>query len=264
MERRSSATNDDASAVDELVRRSRRRDAGYVYAKALDASREAMAEGRGEDAAEFRRVAMDARSCMPEFNLEGLWVGKYGKHGYEMINVTYTDDTLIAYKVTGDKNVPKGEITFTADLNPNHHHSSSSETTLEPIELSSKAAAQWGIKHLIRFPGHGQVASEGFVQKEWVDGQLLLIGNYFSFAWVPLGHQIFFGRPSPELVLRLVRESELSKWRNEDEDVVRMRNHVMKCLEETMVLEEDEEMTREKFYSSVDGFEECAVDDCFQ
>ena len=35
-----------------------------------------------------------------------------------MINVTYHGDLLIAYKVTGDKNVPRGEITFQVDLNP--------------------------------------------------------------------------------------------------------------------------------------------------
>ena len=35
-----------------------------------------------------------------------------------MINVTYVGDTLIAFKVTGDKNVPRGEITFQADLTP--------------------------------------------------------------------------------------------------------------------------------------------------
>ena len=35
-----------------------------------------------------------------------------------MINVTYVGDLLIAYKVTGDKNVPRGEITFQADLSP--------------------------------------------------------------------------------------------------------------------------------------------------
>ena len=41
-----------------------------------------------------------------------------------------------------------------------------------------------------------------------MEGQLVVIGagEYFSFAWVPLEHQIFFGRPSPELALRMLRE----------------------------------------------------------
>jgi hypothetical protein len=53
---------------------------------------------------------MAARSCLPQFNLDGLWVGKYGSHGYELINVTYAGDTLVATKVTGDRNVPRGEV----------------------------------------------------------------------------------------------------------------------------------------------------------
>ena len=41
-----------------------------------------------------------------------------------------------------------------------------------------------------------------------MQGQLVVIGegDYFSFAWVPLEHQIFFGRPSPELTLKMLRE----------------------------------------------------------
>lgn len=41
-----------------------------------------------------------------------------------------------------------------------------------------------------------------------MEGQLVVIGggDYFSFAWVPLEHQIFFGRPSPELTLKMLRE----------------------------------------------------------
>jgi hypothetical protein len=41
-----------------------------------------------------------------------------------------------------------------------------------------------------------------------MEGQLVVIGQgkYFSFAWVPLEHQIFFGRPSPELTIKMLRE----------------------------------------------------------
>ena len=35
-----------------------------------------------------------------------------------MVNITYVGDTLIARKVTGDENVPAGEISFQADLSP--------------------------------------------------------------------------------------------------------------------------------------------------
>lgn len=124
-----------------------------------------------------------------------------------MINVTYSGDQLIAYKVTGDKNIPRGEISFTADLSPNFdkHHS---QYKLNPILLSESSAKKWGTRRLPRFPGHGHAAEPGYVNHHFMEGQLVVIGggDYFSFAWVPLEHQIFFGRPSPELTLKMLRE----------------------------------------------------------
>jgi Cyclin D1 binding domain len=117
-----------------------------------------------------------------------------------MINVTYAGDTLIAYKVTGDKNVPRGEITFQADLTPNAVRklrngdyigkmskatSDRSQKHLEPIMLTEKAASKWGTRQLPRYRGFGQVAEPGFINHKWMDGQLIIIGEeYFSFAWV--------------------------------------------------------------------------------
>ena len=134
-------------------------------------------------------------------------MNRYGQHGYEMINVTYHGDLMIAYKVTGDKNVPRGEITFQVDLNPLKTRrvdpNSDQPTTiehLEPISLTEKAAKKWGTSQLPRHKGLGQVAEPGFTKNQWMEGQLIIIGEeYFSFAWVPIEQQIFFGRPSPEL-----------------------------------------------------------------
>jgi Cyclin D1 binding domain len=134
---------------------------------------------------------------------------------------------LVARKVTGDRTVPKGEVSFTVNLSPPASSSSSSSASnsasavggggvvappqvpvVQPIELGPEAAQQWGTKYLQRFVGQGQVASEGYTDSEWLDGQLVLVGqDYFSFAWLPIGHQVFFGRPSPELTLKLLRES---------------------------------------------------------
>lgn len=154
---------------------------------------------------------------LPQFNLEGLWVGKYGSHGFEMINVTYSGDTLVAYKVTGDKNIPRGEISFTADLSPHdpadvpssgRRQPTPPPKPLEPIQLSDASARKWGTRRLPRFPGRGHAAEPGYRNSQFLDGQLVVIGpgDYFSFAWVPLEHQIFFGRPSPELTLKMLRE----------------------------------------------------------
>lgn len=104
-----------------------------------------------------------------------------------MINITYSGDTLIATKVTGDQNVPKGEISFTVNLSPKANPESSTVSGLEPIELNPKAARQWGKKYLPRHLGKGQVASENFQNAQWMEGQLILVGRFFSFAWVPIG-----------------------------------------------------------------------------
>lgn len=113
---------------------------------------------------------------------------RYGSHGYEMINVTYVGDLMIAYKVTGDKNVPRGEITFQADLSPTKPkqvgQGESRQETLSPIVLTDRAAKKWGTKQLPRYHGVGRVAAEDYTNSQWMEGQLIIIGQeYFSFAW---------------------------------------------------------------------------------
>ena len=176
-----------------------------------------------------------------------------------MINVTYHGDLLVAYKVTGDKNVPRGEITFQVDLSPLPTHQvgkgkASSLTPgpepLQPISLTDKAAKKWGTTQLPRYKGLGQVAEPGFKNNQWMDGQLIIIGEeYFSFAWVPIEQQIFFGRPSPELALKMLRESGATNiapsksWDEPpsmDSDVKVLKEFVASCLEKTAENVEDE------------------------
>lgn len=181
-----------------------------------------------------------------------------------MINVTYHGDLLIAYKVTGDNNVPRGEITFQVDLSPvpprivgrdtmSSSPSSSSSATVEPLQpisLTDKAAKKWGTTQLPRHKGLGQVAEPGFTNNQWMDGQLIIIGEeYFSFAWVPIEQQIFFGRPSPELALKMLKESGATtvttgkSWDQPpsmDADVKVLKEFVSSCLEKTAeTVEED-------------------------
>eukprot|EP00977_Amphora_coffeiformis_P011695 scaffold2829_cov147-Amphora_coffeaeformis.AAC.3 len=234
----------------EKLRKIEKKDPELVYMLELAESNAAAAEGRTEDAEMHKEKAMAARSCLPQFNLDGLWVGKYGSHGYELINVTYVGDTLIANKLTGDKNVPRGEITFQVDLHPlrysNANQKSSSKNSaqaLSPITLTEQAARKWGTRKLPRYAGLGQVAEEGFTNNQWMDGQLIIIGdNYFSFAWVPIEQQIFFGRPSAELALKMLREAGVSPLRAHksfavppslDDNVELQKDFVTRCFEKT-------------------------------
>jgi len=232
-------------------------DPDLVYTVELEKMQKALNEGRDDDARLHGMIASAARSNLPQYNLDGLWVGKYGQHGYEMINVTYSGDLLIAYKVTGDKNVPRGEITFQVDLNPLNRKmvgESSGDTPiveqLQPISLTAKAAKKWGTTQLPRHKGLGQVAEEGFEKNQWMEGQLIIIGEeYFSFAWVPIELQIFFGRPSPELALKMLRESGVASiaptksWETPpriDENVSVLKEYIHSCLEKTTETEENE------------------------
>lgn len=247
-----------ASQIRAKLRVAESQDPELNYKLELEAMHNAQREGRTKDAELHSKKAVAARSCLPQFNLEGLWVGKYGLHGYEMLNITYAGDTLIAYKVTGDKNVPQGEITFQADLNPslitrNVADSNSNPTDpLQPIILTEKASKKWGTTHLPRYAGLGQVAEPGFLNHQWMDGQLIIIGDdYFSFAWVPVETQIFFGRPSPELALKMLREhsalsSDIPKNRvweappSMDDDVAVLKDYMASCLEKTRETYEEE------------------------
>jgi hypothetical protein len=213
------------------------KDAEFMYAMSLELMENAQRENDFATAEKYRRQAAEARLVIPQLNMHGLWVGKYGEHGFEMINITYAGDTLIATKVTGDQNVPKGEVTFTVDLSP-HIHSSRGMLALEPIELNAKAARQWGKKFLPRYQGRGQVAAEGFTNAKWLEGQLILVGRFFSFAWVPIGHQVFFGRPSSTLTLKMLREQREDELKRDQMSVMREAAHNM--LEETYWVEQED------------------------
>ena len=273
------AINEGEDALESLAREKLRKiekqDPELVYMLELADAEEAASEGRAEDAEKHMERAKAARSCLPQFNLDGLWVGKYGNHGYELINVTYVGDTLIATKLTGDNNVPRGEITFQVDLHPLRYNKNkqtglsknsplSNNSPLAPIALTEQAARKWGTRKLPRYSGLGQVAEEGFTNNQWMDGQLIIIGdNYFSFAWVPIEQQIFFGRPSAELALKMLREAGVSPLRvpkafsvppGMDESTEVQKEFAMRCLEKTHEIE-DEQVTFGCIYHEDDASE---------
>lgn len=235
-----------------------RKDPELVYMLELADLKDALSAGRTEDARKHEQRAKAARSILPQFNLDGLWVGKYGSHGYELINITYVGDVLIATKVTGDKNVPRGEISFQVDLDPlkasiatpfQDYEKEHGMKTLKPIKLTETAARKWGTSQLPRYAGLGQVAESGFYNRQWMDGQLIIIGqDYFSFAWLPIEQQIFFGRPSPQLALKMLSDNGAASIRvpttfakapSVDDDIEVQRRFAMRCLDLTHEYEDE-------------------------
>lgn len=255
-EARRSGSNHQVHELEQAIMKAQQVDAEFVYTVSLERMELAQQKGRFQDAEKFQYMAYEARSALPQFNLEGLWVGKYGDHGYEMVNVTYRGDTLVAQKVTGTKNVPKGQVTFEVDLSPNRLDN---DELLEPIELGDNAARQWGCKYLQRFAGQGQVAADGYMDSQWIDGQLIMVNEYFSFAWLPIGHQVFFGRPTPELILKLMKDAK----RKESGDCID-RAFLEKCWEETEHLEDDHEVSFVETTPTISSVHNEDSDDLYQ
>lgn len=51
-------------------------DAEFVYAVNLERMEMAQQQGRLDDYERYKKDAMEARSALPQYNLDGLWVGK--------------------------------------------------------------------------------------------------------------------------------------------------------------------------------------------
>ena len=139
----------------------------------------------------------------PSDAVHSCYCCSYGDFGHELINVTYSGDTLIATKVTGDDNVPRGALTFEANLAPVINATGA----LKPIKLfDTRSKIKWGVEALHRYPGQGYVASKGYVNRKVEDGQLVMFDKHFSFVWTEQRRQIIFGRPSDEVTIQMLRD----------------------------------------------------------
>eukprot|EP00536_Pseudo-nitzschia_multiseries_P012081 jgi/Psemu1/207634/e_gw1.442.3.1 len=179
-------------------------------------------------------VESNARKFLPHLNMEGLWVGDYGENkGLQLINITYTGNSLemIATKVTGDRNVPRGKRSFTVNVQP------CNASALPPVRLererqshpgsSSSSSSSSTSSEFYRFPGKGQVSRKGFKDHRFVEGQMVLFDHdKFSFVWIPTKHHVLFTRPDPQTTLRLLRNT-LSK----EDELANTRDHLAKCFD---------------------------------
>ena len=55
---------------------------------------------------------------------------------------------------------------------------------------------------------------------------MILFENRFSFVWIPTKHHVLFRRPSPEMTIKLLRNT-LSK----EDEIENMREHVSRCFD---------------------------------
>ena len=73
------------SAVRNILRKAQSKDPEHVYRITSAAAKAAERMGRVEESEKYKQESLKAKKMLPWFNLEGLWVGKYGSHGFEMI-----------------------------------------------------------------------------------------------------------------------------------------------------------------------------------
>eukprot|EP01018_Ginkgo_biloba_P007089 Gb_39127 [translate_table: standard] len=128
--------------------------------------------------------------------LAGLWSGIYGPHGLEIVNVSYTNDEIIATKLLGDPNVPCGEVTFKVTIS-----SANTDTHMDfqGILMAPGEEDAFDISRMYR--GRGRIAAHGFHNPKWVPGRLLVQhkGN-MAFLWEDVNFVIRFRRLNLESV----------------------------------------------------------------
>lgn len=197
----------DRADTEEKIHDLESKDPEYMYATMMDKINNGMNE---EEKSTMVKQALEYRKQLPHFNLDGVWVGRYGNESgaekYDLIEITYEGNKLVAKKLTGkNRNIPPGEISFEADLSPSCYSIEATSECLMPVELPPELARKWhGIKHM-RFPGRGQVASKEFMEPEWLDGELVMADEtHFVFIWSPIKHEIFFARPPQNLLDKLL------------------------------------------------------------
>ncbi|MEW5303523.1 MAG: hypothetical protein WDW36_006206 [Sanguina aurantia] len=112
----------------------------------------------------YSRVTADAAQSDP---FHGPYVGSFGPHGPELLHLTHGsldgEEAVLAYKLTGDPNVPAGQLTFRAKVGRKHR-------------LSSKQVYPEELGIVARYKGEGRVAQAGFRSPRWVEGELLQFG----------------------------------------------------------------------------------------
>ena len=150
------------------------------------------------------------------------------------MNITYVGDTLVATKITGDDTVPRGEISFSANLSPPPLNTTEAEAPASSAKSSSSSLSSPSTpEHTILeskygesiFPGLGQLSRPNYRDSEYISGVFIVYDSHrFSFSWVPSEHHVFFVRPSPLETLRLLRDVI-----SDEDEVDNMREHLSRC-----------------------------------
>ncbi|KAK1145361.1 hypothetical protein N8T08_004236 [Aspergillus melleus] len=165
--------------------------------------------GRSETLSTYS--TLDPRLYTPtrEKPFQGIWVGDYSAHGCEFLLFMQRDPdsghldqppsdsgeiiyrgSLEAVKLTGDPNVPRGEITFASnDIGPGGFVRTADEALFKGARI-------------VRSRGH--VAGLGFRDDSFIDSQLILINpECIAHYWETMGHISYYRRLDIDELLRI-------------------------------------------------------------
>ncbi|KAK4187497.1 hypothetical protein QBC35DRAFT_498686 [Podospora australis] len=179
------------------------------------ANRRSMRLHIGEEVSTYATLDPKLYTPTKEKPFRGIWVGDYSGHGCEFLLVTQPDDdpddpfdldliqrgtneseedfekrryeemiyrgSLEAIKLSGDPNVPRGEITFrSSDIGNGGYIGTCRDAPFNGVRM-------------VRSEGH--IASTGFIQDKFIESQLLMISpNRLAQHWIEWGHISFFER----------------------------------------------------------------------
>ncbi|KAK9862415.1 hypothetical protein WJX84_010278 [Apatococcus fuscideae] len=154
----------------------------------------------------YTRLDLSAASTDP---FCGTYLGSFGGNGLELLQVIRTidkdgDEAVVATKLTGDHNVPAGQVSFRAKITRSNKISSRDQY---PPELGVVG----------RYRGQGRIAKAGHKEARWVDGELLRFatnnpathGAELGFVW---------SVPQDKRYLVLLNKVELDDPMQDDED----------------------------------------------
>ena len=142
----------------------------------------------------FSRVPESVASRSSSDPFDRLYLGAFGPHGPEVLRLVrgrwgdergVENNCVTAVKLTGDANVPAGAASFRARVGPG-----------DALDSSFSYPEELGV--VTRFKGQGRVAKPGFAERNWVDGELLLLdgrggqltgGAELGFVWAVPGER---------------------------------------------------------------------------
>lgn len=143
----------------------------------------------------------------------GLFKGTYGAHGLELIMLQYEDcgTKATAFKVSGDPNVPAGQVTFQVDLSypmvllaeqqqqmalldelqvlrrsPSQYRSLPPQPFRLPVDCYERYE-QIPRMCTLRYHALGQIAGQGFINPSFSRGHWIIFSeDLFGFLWLDL------------------------------------------------------------------------------